>query len=169
MMTLLIPGGMKASTPSGGDGLAIGEQLTMEERLNLRGGFTRLLKGTQADPTNGLEGVGVTLTTDRGYIFIPNNMDGDNTNFMEYCRDEDIFLLHPFKSGEGALSYDASTNSFTFHPDVDDEVRMHLRTSAVKHINLVLSRYGVPTVGVWPRSSGRLWSRLMEPSSSSTR
>lgn len=102
----------------------------MEERLNLRGGFTRLLKGTVADSTNGLEGVGVTLTTDRGYIFIPNNLEGDNINFMQYCEDEDILLLHPYKAGEGAFTYDTSTNSFTFHPDIDDEVRIYYHAIA---------------------------------------
>ena len=117
---------MKASTPSGGDGLAVGEQLTMEQRLDLRGGFTRLLKGTEPDPVIGLEGVGVTLTTDRGYIFIPNNMEGDNVNFMEYCEEEDILMLHPFKAGEGAFTYDASTNSLTLHRGVDDEVNTRI-------------------------------------------
>ena len=88
---------MKAQSPSGGDGLAIGEQLTMEEQLGLRGGFSRLLQGTQADPSLSTQGIGVALTTDRGYIFVPNNMGGDNINFMAWCRENNVLLLHPFR------------------------------------------------------------------------
>ena len=88
---------MKAQSPSGGDGLAIGEQLTMEEQLGLRGGFSRLLQGTQADPSLSTQGIGVALTTDRGYIFVPNNLGGDNRNFMDWCREHNVLLLHPFR------------------------------------------------------------------------
>ena len=115
---------MKAQPPSGGDGLAIGEQLTMEERLNLRGGFTRVLRGTQPDPTTGRQGVGVALTTDRGYIFLPANLAPDNVDFKEWCRNNNVLLIHPFAEGEGGFRYDATSDTLIFDQDIDDEVRM---------------------------------------------
>ena len=95
----------------------------MEQSLGLAGGFTRLLRGTEADSTSGRQGVGVSLTTDRGYIFVPHNMGADNVVFTEYCHDNDILLLHPYKGGEGAFHYDPNTDTFVFNIDEDDEVR----------------------------------------------
>ena len=94
----------------------------MEERLGLAGGFTRLLRGTEADATSGREGVGVALTTDRGYIFVPRNLGGDNLVFTDYCEDNDILLVHPYKEGEGAFSYDPNTDTFVFDGNEGDEV-----------------------------------------------
>ena len=120
--TNMPPGGLKAQSPSGGDSLAVGEQITMTERLGLAGGFTRLLQGTEADATSGREGVGVALTTDRGYIFVPHNLGSDNVVFTDYCLDNDILLIHPFKEGEGAFHYNPNTNTFIFNLDEEDEV-----------------------------------------------
>ena len=39
----------------------------------------------------------MALTTDRGYIFVPNNLGGDNRNFMDWCREHNVLLLHPFR------------------------------------------------------------------------
>ena len=117
-------GGMKAQPPSGGDGLAIGEQLTMEEHLNLRGGFTRVLRGTQPDPATGRQGVGVALTTDRGYIFLPANLAPDNVDFKEWCRENNVLLIHPFAQGEGGFRYDANSDTLIFDQDIEDEVRV---------------------------------------------
>ena len=114
---------MKASSPSGGDGLAVGEQITMEQALALRGGFTRLLRGTQPDPATGRPGVGVELTTDRGYIFSPPGIAPANVDFMDWCRQNDILLIHPYKEGEGAFTYDPNTDTLIFNPNEDDEVR----------------------------------------------
>ena len=113
---------MKAQPPTGGDGIAVGEQLSMEESLGLQGGFSRLLKGTQADPEAGTQGVGVVLTTDRGYIFVPNGMASGNVTFTEWCTEEDILLLFPRKEGEGAFSYDAASDTLVYNPDEQDEV-----------------------------------------------
>ena len=116
---------MKAQSPTGGDGIAIGEQLTMEDRLQLRGGFSRLLQGTQADPVSGTQGVGVALTTDRGYIYLPPNIAPDNVDFKQWCRDNNVLLVHPFQQGEGGFEYDPLTDILTYRQDIDDEVSFH--------------------------------------------
>ena len=156
------PGGLKAQSPSGGDSLAVGEQITMTERLRLAGGFTRLLQGTEADETAGRQGVGVALTTDWGYIFVPNNMGGDNVVFTDYCRDNDILLVHPFKEG-GAPS--TTTPSLT-HLCLTSTRRMRWVKYLWRDSVILIYRCSVRTVVASAPTSGRLWSSAMLPSSS---
>ena len=93
----------------------------------MEGGFTQLLRGTQADAESGREGVGVVLVTDRGYIYVPPNLAPGNVNFTEWCEANDIRLLHPYNEGEGAFTYDGANNVFIWNPDEVDEVRQDLR------------------------------------------
>ena len=121
----------------------------MTERLRLAGGFTRLLQGTEADETAGRQGVGVALTTDRGYIFVPNNMGGDNVVFTDYCRDNDILLVHPFKEGEGAFHHDPITDTFVFDVNQEDEVG-----------EISMARQCHPNIQVFCKNSGRIGTYL---------
>jgi hypothetical protein len=85
--------------------------------------------------------VEVVLVTDRGYIYVPPNLAPGNVNFTEWCEANDIRLLHPYKEGEGAFTYDAVNNVFIWNPDEVDEVRGRMLCTAIHFAKLHISAY----------------------------
>ena len=87
------PGLKISATPRGGDSSTLASELGQSDRSSSNCGFPRLFRGTPK--------IGVLLVTDRGYIYIPHNVSlGDNPTPEQWCRDNNVQFIWPFKVGE---------------------------------------------------------------------
>ena len=115
------PGLKVAATPRGGDGITLGLELGQADKLEQRLGFSRLLKGTR--------NIGVLFVTDRGFKYIPHNINlGDNPTPIEWCLNNDVQCIWPFKTGEKCFTYDEVSNLLEEVLDNQDETLANNRS-----------------------------------------
>ena len=118
---LAVTPGLKVSaTPRGGDGVTLGTELGQSDRMVIRLGFSRLFRGTP--------NIGVLLVWDRGFIYIPHNVNlGANPTPVAWCRDNIVQCIWAFKVGEKYFEYDEQTNTLTEVPENDDKTQANNR------------------------------------------
>ena len=114
------PGLKVSATPRGGDGVTLGEELGQADRMPVRQGFSRLLKGTSS--------IGALLVWDRGFIYIPHNVNrGTSPTPEDWCRANDVQCIWAFKVGEKCFEYDEQTDTLEEVPNNDDKTKANNR------------------------------------------
>ena len=92
------PGLKISTTPRGGDGVTLSVELGQADLMDNPLGFTRLLRGTSK--------IGVILVWDRGFIYIPHNVNlGDNPIPIDWCRNNGVQCIWAFKVGEKCFTF----------------------------------------------------------------
>ena len=123
---LAVTPGMKVSaTPRGGDSVTLSKELGQADKMSERLGFSRLFIGT---PT-----VGILVVWDRGYIFIPHNINLDGNPIpVEWCRSNDVQCIWAFKCGEKCFTYNKELNVLEEVPYNEDKTLANNRWVLLK-------------------------------------
>ena len=114
------PGLKVSTTPRGGDGVTLGLELGQSDQMPVRLGFTRLLRGTPS--------IGTLLCTDRGFIYIPHNVNlGTNPTPEDWCRENNVQCIWAFKVGEKCFHYNEQTDILEEVHDNQDKTQANNR------------------------------------------
>ena len=119
------PGFKISATPRGGDGIALGEELSRSDATNQVVGFPRLFEGSSR--------TGALLVFDRGFVYIPRNINtGNNPTPVAWCQQHNVQTLWRFKVGEKAFRYDEIQDVLHEVANNDDDTLANNRQTCIQ-------------------------------------